>query len=250
MRASMTVLVRRIDQVSAADVDAAGGKGANLGELARAKFPVPDGFILTTEAYALAARMAHIDPQDALAAAVRLRTSPVPDTIAAAARQAYADLGGGPVAVRSSATAEDLPGASFAGQQDTYLNVSGDDALLDAIQRCWASLWNERAVAYRRTYGIDDRSVRLAVVVQRMVDASAAGVLFTADPITGRRRQSAIDAIADLGEKLVSGAVDPDHYVVDTATREILERRPIGPEAVLSDDELLTLAALGERVEG
>ena len=245
----MTGFVRRLDQVSAADVDTAGGKGANLGELARANFPVPDGFILTTEAYALAARAAEIDPQEPAAAALRLRASPAPDAVAAAARQAYADLGGGAVAVRSSATAEDLPGASFAGQQDTYLNVSGEDAVLDAIQRCWASLWNERAVAYRRANGIDDRTVSLAVVVQRMVDASAAGVLFTADPITGRRRRTAVDAIADLGEKLVSGAVDPDHYVVDTATREIVERRSIGQEVVLADDELLALASLGDRVE-
>src|SRR5947209_960742 len=246
----MTALVvRRIDEGSAADVDTAGGKGANLGELVRAKFAVPDGFILTTEAYAVAARVAQVDAQDPPAAAVRLRTSAMPETIAAAARQAYAALGGGPVAVRSSATAEDLPGASFAGQQDTYLNVSGDDALLEAIKRCWASLWNERAVAYRRAHGIDDRGVSLAVVVQRMVNASAAGVLFTADPITGRRRQTAIDAVTGLGERLVSGAVDPDHYVVDTLTRRIVERRPVGPEPVLSDDDLLALASLGERVE-
>src|SRR5256714_3470319 len=169
----MTALVvRRIDEVSAADVDTAGGKGANLGELARAKFAVPDGFILTTEAYALAARAAQVDAQDPPAAAVRLRTSAMPETIAAAAGQAYAALGGGPVAVRSSATAEDLPGASFAGQQDTYLDVLGEEALLDAVRRCWASVWNERAVAYRRANGVDDGGVRLAVVVQRMVDAA------------------------------------------------------------------------------
>jgi pyruvate,water dikinase len=245
----MTLLVRRIDELSAADVELAGGKGANLGELARANFPVPDGFVLTTQAYALAARSAQVDPQDAPAAADRLRASAMPDAIASAARRAYAALGGGLVAVRSSATAEDLPGASFAGQQDTYLNVSGDEALLDAIQRCWASLWNERAVVYRRANGIDDHGVSLAVVVQRMVNASAAGVLFTADPITGQRRRAAIDAIADLGQELVSGAVDPDHYLVDIATRTIVERRPIGQQAVLSDDDLLTLAALGQRVE-
>jgi rifampicin phosphotransferase len=245
----MTTFVRRIDEVSRADVDTAGGKGANLGELARAKFAVPDGFILTTRAYTLAARSARVDPQDPPAAAERLRTRAVPDAIAAEAREAYARLGGGPVAVRSSATAEDLPGASFAGQQDTYLNVVGDAALLDAIRRAWASLWNERAVAYRRANGIDDSGVRLAVVVQRMVDASAAGVLFTADPVTGRRHRAAIDAIAELGEKLVSGAVNPDHYLVDTLTREILHRLPAGNEAVLSGDELLALASLGQQIE-
>src|SRR6266508_973336 len=146
----VAMLVRLIGEVSTADLHAVGGKGANLGELARANFPVPDGFVLTTEAYVLAARAAQLDPREPAAAAVRLRTSQVPDAIAAATREAYAALGGGRVAVRSSATAEDLPGASFAGQQDTYLNVVGEEALLDAVRRCWASLWNERAVSYRR----------------------------------------------------------------------------------------------------
>src|SRR5438270_8513782 len=157
-------LVRSLDQIGAADVDTVGGKAANLGELVRANFPVPDGFVLTTEAYALAARAAGVDPSDPQAAAERLRTSPVPETVAAAARDAYAALGRGKVAVRSSATAEDLPGASFAGQQDTFLNVEGEDALLEAIARCWASLWNERAVAYRGANHIDESGVQLAVV--------------------------------------------------------------------------------------
>src|SRR4029453_16721757 len=116
---------------------------------------------------------------------------------------AYEGLGDGapvPVAVRSSATAEDLPSASFAGQQDTYLNVVGVESVLDAVARCWASLWTDRAVVYRATNGIDHRSVSLAVVIQRMVDAEVAGVLFTADPVTGRRRQAVIDASPGLGE--------------------------------------------------
>ncbi len=245
----MPVLIRRIEEVSATDVALAGGKGANLGELARAAFPVPDGFILTTEAYERAAGAASVDPRDPTAAAKRLRTSPMPTAIAAAAREAYAALGGGPVAVRSSATAEDLPGASFAGQQDTFLDVTGERELLSAIRRCWASLWNERAVAYRRANGVDDEGARLAVVVQRMVPASAAGVLFTADPLTGRRRRAVIDAVVGLGERLVSGAIDPDHFVVDTASGEIAERRPVGAVPALSDDQLLALAALGDRVE-
>src|SRR5919204_18210 len=219
----MSAFIRRLDDVSAADVGLAGGKGANLGELVNAKFPVPDGFILTTDVYALAATTAGVSPHEPAAAVERLRAAAVPDEVVAAIRQAYAALGRGSVAVRSSATAEDLSGASFAGQQDTYLNVLGEDALLDAIRRCWASLWNERAVAYRRANGIDDASVSLAVVVQRMGNASAAGVLFTADPVTGTRRRAAIDAIADLGEKLVSGAADPDHYVVHTRKRQIVE---------------------------
>ena len=129
------------------------------------------------------------------------------------------------MAVRSSATAEDLPQASFAGQQDTYLNVVGVESVLDAVQRCWASLWTDRAVSYRATNGIDPHSVRLAVAVQRMVDASVAGVLFTANPVTGRRRQAVIDASPGLGEAVVSGMVNPDHFVVNTATGEIVERR-------------------------
>ncbi|HMC68332.1 MAG TPA: PEP/pyruvate-binding domain-containing protein, partial [Mycobacteriales bacterium] len=164
--ARLTVSLGEIDRGAVA---MAGGKGANLGDLMQAGFRVPNGFVLTTRAYALAAEAAGVDPSRPTDAAERLRASPVPDQIADAARRAYAALGSGPVAVRSSATAEDLPGASFAGQQDTYLNVSGDADLLDAIRRCWASLWNERAVAYRRANSVDDASVSLAVVVQEMV---------------------------------------------------------------------------------
>src|SRR5438477_579762 len=170
-------------------------------------------------------------------------------TTARTPRKAYVALDAGRVAVRSSATAEDLPGASFAGQQDTYLDVSGVDSLLDAIPRCWASLWNERAVAYRRANRVDDKRVSLAVVVQEMVDASAAGVLFTADPVTGRRRRAAIDAVAGLGDKLVAGAVDPDHYAVDIASHEVVQRPGAGQGSVLSDQEVLTVAELGDRVE-
>src|SRR5499427_7526333 len=238
-------LISRILDLRASDVAVAGGKGANLGELTCAGFPVPDGFVLTTPAYAVAARAAGVDPRDPGGAAERLRTAPVPGAVAAAARDAYAALGGGSVAVRSSATAEDLPGASFAGQQDTILNVTGEETLLDAIRRCWASLWNERAVANRAANGIDDATVALAVVVQRMVDASVAGVLFTADPITGTRRRAAIDAVRGLADALVSGAVDPDHYLVDARSGRIVDRRG----DALDDARLRELAAMGVRVE-
>ena len=124
-----------------------------------------------------------------------IRAAPVPPDIAAAIEAAYAALGNDvPVAVRSSATAEDLPSASFAGQQDTYLNVVGAAAVVEAVRDCWASLWTDRAVSYRATRGIDPAAVALAVVVQRMVDATAAGVLFTANPVTGRRSEAVIDA--------------------------------------------------------
>src|SRR5947207_14069721 len=176
--APLTVYLAEIDRGAVA---LAGGKGANLGDLARAGFPVPNGFVLTTHAYALAAKAAGVDPARPAEAAERLRAAPMPDAIANAARKAYAALDAGRVAVRSSATAEDLPGASFAGQQDTYLDIAGVDSLLEAIRRCWASLWNERAVAYRRANGVDDTGVSLAVVVQEMVDASVAGVLFRSE---------------------------------------------------------------------
>ncbi|HET8784617.1 MAG TPA: PEP/pyruvate-binding domain-containing protein, partial [Candidatus Limnocylindrales bacterium] len=242
-------LLVRLAEVRASDTELVGGKAANLGELIAAGFDVPDGFVLTTAAYRSAARAAKVDPAAPDEAGKRLRTSPVPPRIAAAAKKAYAALGGGKVAVRSSATAEDLPGASFAGQQDTYLDIEGDDALLDAIRRCWASLWNERAVAYRAANGIDDGSVALAVVVQRMVEARAAGVLFTADPITGRRRTTVIDAAPGLGEALVSGAIVPDHYVADTASGRITERTVRGDRPVLSDRLVRELAGVGRRIE-
>ena len=150
----------------------------------------------------------------------------IPADVEDAVRSAYSALGSEvPVAVRSSATAEDLPFASFAGQQDTYLNVVGADAVLQAVRKCWASLWTDRAVSYRASNGIDHATVTLAVVVQRMVDAEAAGVLFTANPVTGRRREAVIDANPGLGEAVVSGAVNPDHFVVDSLTGRITERR-------------------------
>ena len=180
-----------------------------------------------------------------------------------------------PVAVRSSATAEDLPTASFAGQQDTYLNVVGVEALLDAVRRCWASLWTDRAVAYRADLGIDDAEVRLAVVVQRMVAAQVAGVLFTADPVSGRRTRAVLDASPGLGEAVVSGMVNPDHLgvedgrVVDrrlgdkavavralpgggTERVELRAQRTTaadGPDACITDAQAVALTALGRRVE-
>jgi pyruvate,water dikinase len=267
----------------------AGGKAANLGELTRAGFPVPAGFCVTTAAYMEVAAGSRIAPLlDELAAtppadaqrlsslACRARQAlldaPVPDSVQRACLQAYRALGGDiPVAVRSSATAEDLPDASFAGQQDTYLHTVGEASVLDAIRRCWASLWTDRAVFYRAGHGIDPRGVALAVAVQRMVEATVAGVLFTANPLSGRRRQAVIDASRGLGEAVVSGRVNPDHFEVLTGSGEITMRR-IGDKkisiepvegggtrevpvaggssaACLSDDTVRQLAALGDRVE-
>ncbi|MGH8896557.1 MAG: PEP/pyruvate-binding domain-containing protein [Egibacteraceae bacterium] len=269
-------------------LEAVGGKAANLGELLQADLPVPDGFCVTTAAYGLVAddspALAGVLDELAGAPADRLvflatqarqalLATPVPGAVTEAITSAYRALGPATrVAVRSSATAEDLPFASFAGQQETYLNVLGEDAVLDAVRRCWASLWTDRAVAYRAANGIDPRSVQLAVVVQRMVDAAVAGVMFTANPLTGRRGQAVIDASPGLGEAVVSGAVNPDYFVVDTASGAVLERTlgdkrveivavpgggtrrvertdAVPAEPCLTDEQLRALAALGRRVE-
>lgn len=245
-------LVRDLSSLDAGMLDLAGGKAANLGELMSAGLPVPDGFCLTTEAYRRATgapssllpgivyvqaglKPAHgagpLDPSAladlATGARNAILAAPIPDDIAAAVEQAYRGLGNDvPVAVRSSATAEDLPFASFAGQQDTYLNVVGVEPVLEAVRKCWASLWTDRATAYRASLGIDPAGVALAVVVQRMVEAETAGVMFTANPLTGRRGHAVIDASPGLGEAVVSGAVNPDHYVVDALTGRVLERKP------------------------
>src|SRR5258705_1513183 len=213
------MLVRSLDELTAADLPEAGGKGANLGELRRAGFPVPDGFVITTAAYALAAEAAGVAGESPGTARVRLAASAVPAGIAAAVRDAYRALGASAVAVRSSATAEDLPDASFAGQQDTVLGVRDEDAVLDAVRTCWPSLWNDRAVAYRQTHDVPASGLRRAVVVQRMVEPESAGVLFTADPITGRRRRAAIEAVPGLRQPLLSFPVNPDHLTFGTRSR-------------------------------
>ena len=226
--------VMRLDEVGSGDLGLVGGKGANLGELLRAGVRVPPGFVVTTDAYAHA--VAALPESVALPAGEAvsvepaelgrlLRATPVAIAVADAIAAGYRALGAGSVAVRSSATAEDLPGAAFAGQQDTFLNVSGSTEVVDAVRRCWASLWTDRAVAYRSRLGFDDRALQLAVVVQRMVDAEFAGVMFTAHPVTGDRGQLVIDAAPGLGEAVVSGSVTPEHVILDRAGR-VLDRRP------------------------
>lgn len=277
-------MVLRFDQIDGSMVAAVGGKAANLGTLTRSGLPVPDGFCVTTDAYrqVVGTELDELFDQlgtadsDQLAglagqARQRVATAPVPAALRLLLRESCAALGRGPVAVRSSATAEDLDVASFAGQQDTFLNVVGEEDLLDAVRRCWASLWTDRAVSYRNTHGIHHSEVALAVVVQRMVQSRASGVMFTANPVTGSRRQTVVDASPGLGEAVVSGAVNPDHFVVDTATGTIVQRRlgdkrvlirslPGGgtervdqpdssSEAALTDHQVLELAALGRRVQ-
>ncbi|MBX3001604.1 MAG: hypothetical protein KF893_23985 [Caldilineaceae bacterium] len=227
-----------------------GGKGANLARLAAANFPVPGGFLLTTHAYnAFVAkadltewiieqiRSTQTDDPDALEATSarirsRFRQMDLPAAVVEEIRHGYMEMGQPPVAVRSSATAEDLPDMSFAGQQDTFLNVVGEAALLDAVCECWSSLWTARAIGYRSRNAIDHNGVALAVVVQEMVQSDWSGVLFTANPLSGRRHETVIDATLGLGEALVSGLVEPDHYVVETASRRILEKR-LGAKATV-----------------
>ncbi|GAA4228214.1 pyruvate,water dikinase [Streptosporangium album] len=268
-----------------------GGKGANLGELSRVDgVRVPDGFCVTTEAYrAVVERAPTIGPLiDGLSglraddraeiadACARLRAAieslPVPDEIEQDIVRHLAKLGGDDVAcaVRSSATAEDLPSSSFAGQQDTYLNVRGPASVVDGVRRCWASLFTDRAVAYRIRSGFDHRAVRVSVVVQRMVFPEAAGIMFTADPVTSNRKVVSIDAGFGLGEALVSGLVNADTYrvraghiverKVSTQTQELraspgggTEERAVEPARqnaqTLSDEQILQLESLGRRIE-
>jgi pyruvate,water dikinase len=234
----------------------AGGKGANLARLARTGFPVPPGFIVATDAYnafvaanALADRILGIvrnispdDPQALETASRAIRAwfaaGQMSLDLVHALCDAYADLGYRPVAVRSSATAEDLPGFSFAGQQDTYLNVVGETALQKAIVDCWSSLWTARAIGYRARQNVGLEGLSLAVVVQALVPAEAAGILFTANPVTGRRDQALISAAWGLGEAVVGGLVTPDSIVVDKAGGLVLEHQ-------IADKQVMTVRSNG-----
>ena len=286
----MTPLTLPFSNIRAVDLPLVGGKGANLGEMTHAGFPIPTGFCVTTAAFELF--MAGCMAADDLYAQLEtvsadletarrvgqhvrdtLLTVPMPPVVADAVLDAWRNTGADAAyAVRSSATAEDLPDASFAGQQDTYLNVIGADALLDAVRRCWVSLFTDRAILYRGQNNFAHRDVQLSVVVQQMVMSEKSGILFTADPLTGHRHTATIDASFGLGEALVSGLVSPDAYRVDKRNLTILERQiadkqlAIYPEktggvrqvdlppaqraqTVLSDRQIVELAQLGSRIE-
>ena len=217
-----------------------GGKGQSLARLASAGLPVPNGFHITTAAYddfiadhhledPIEAQLATVsDPasqatdQAASAIAALITSHEIPPAMAADIVRAYQRLGSPPVAVRSSATAEDLPDASFAGQQETFLNVSGVDQLLEAVRRCWASLWTARAISYRAQHQIKPDKISLAVVVQELIDAEASGIVFTADPVTGDDTMIEINAAWGLGEAVVGGQVTPDAITVERASRRIM----------------------------
>lgn len=258
----MTTEVRGFQELDRTMVAIAGGKGANLGELARLPgVRVPDGFCITADAYArvvaahptvrrlLDQLPGHADPV-ALGAELRhtIEELAIPADLEAAIAQHLARLGASDAyAVRSSATAEDLPTASFAGQHDTFLNVVGQPAILAQVRRCWASLFTARAVAYRRHQGLDHRQVRMAVVVQRMVAPQAAGTMFTADPVTSDRTVVSIDAALGLGEALVAGLVSPDVYKVRAG--EVVARQPAAGRPALTDAQALRLAEVGRAIE-
>ena len=270
-------------------VEVVGGKGAHLGELSRIEgLRVPAGFCVTTDAFRRIMevappiddrldRLSRLKPDDreairTLSAGIRrtLEGIVIPDDLAAAIAGALARPGRTAYAVRSSATAEDLPSASFAGQQDTYLNVVGPGAILHHVSRCWASLFTERAVTYRLRNGFDHRKVRMAVVVQQMVFPQVAGILFTADPVTSNRKVVSVEASFGLGEALVSGLVNADVYKVRdgavvaraVGTKQLAihaspsggtHEEPIEPERqdqpALTDAQVLRLARLGRRIE-
>ncbi len=233
-----------------ADLSTVGGKGANLAKLAGAGFRVPNGFMIPTEAYREFVHRNQLNPliQDIL---INLDTNSPPALQRASEnisglfkdgsvqqnlvhdlKIAHTWLDTHAVAVRSSATAEDLPDMSFAGQQDTFLNVIGNDALLKSVVACWSSLWTARAISYRERNEIRHEDVALAVIVQQMVQSQASGVLFTSNPLTGKRTETVIDATLGLGEALVAGHVEPDHYVINSISGKIVAKS-LGSKAIV-----------------
>ena len=249
-------LIIWIEELRAKDTALAGGKGANLGELVSAGVPVPPGFVVTSEAYkrfiessGLRAKIEKLlealdvnntAELERVSSEIRrlIMDTPIPEEIEEAIRKAYRELSekigvkDPLVAVRSSAVAEDLPEASFAGQQDTYLNVKGEDNVVDRVKACWASVFTPRAIFYRTQMGIDHFRAYMAVVVQKMVNARSAGVMFTLHPATGDRSVVVIESAWGLGEAVAGGKVTPDEFVVDKKTLEIIEKR-INPKHIM-----------------
>jgi pyruvate,water dikinase len=287
--------VKKFEELSKSDIGIAGGKGANLGELTQAGIPVPPGFVVTAQAYeyfmdeaGINDRVMNIldeidinDTKALQAAAEEIKgiiiKSPIPEDLVLFIKEYYNELcqrvgeDDTDVAIRSSATAEDLPEASFAGQQDTFLHVSGDDEVIEYIRKCWASLFEARAIFYREENDFEHSKVYIAVVVQKMANADKAGVMFTVNPSTGEEI-ALIEGSWGLGESVVSGDVTPDNYQVDKKNNEIVnvtisdkkvmytndengtsvkvdvpeDKRN---ERVLSDDELIELTEMGKRVQ-
>jgi len=282
------------DEVTKKDVPTVGGKGANLGEMTKANIPVPPGFIVTADAYfdflknsklddEIRKLLRPLDPGNSkqlqqTAAQIKqlILDTPMPPQLAQEIEQAYIEMGGGLVAVRSSATAEDLPEASFAGQQRTFLNVEGEKEVVAAVQGCWASLFEPRAIFYRHQQGFAHFKVGIAVPVQKMVQSQASGVMFTIEPVTSDNGKIVIEAVYGLGEAIVSGEVTPDLYIMDkeglkistkkVAKQELqLIKNPAGgdkeaniwvtvsperqAEQKITNDEIIQLAKLGKQLE-
>ncbi len=244
----MGPLIRWLRDLGDDDLGLAGGKGVNLGRLVRLGLPVPPAFVITVESYRAfldGNDLAGVDPE---MQREHILSAPIPTEVSVPIFEAYQELGAPKVAVRSSGSAEDLVMASFAGQHDTFLNVSGPEALLNAVRACWASLWSPRAVAYRRDSGWDDHDLALAVVVQAMVPAEWAGVLFTADPVTGRRDRMIVEAVPGLGEVLVSGEVSGRRAVVEKPSLRLLDGEIVLPQGAF--EELVRMGIQIERTFG
>ncbi|MBU0704191.1 MAG: hypothetical protein KKC18_10045, partial [Chloroflexi bacterium] len=248
----MTDFILHFDQVKESHRDRSGGKGYALARLYQAEFPVPPGFVVTADAYRAFVAANGLDALlvealvDGDSARIRaaFEEAEIPSSVTAAVRDAYVAFGEGGVAVRSSALAEDSATASFAGQHETFLEISGVDALLAAVRRCWASLWSERALTYRHHLGRVVDAPAMAVVVQQMVSAAQSGVAFTLDPVSSRRDMTIVEAVAGMGETLVSGRATPDRYVVRRG-----EELPQAGGGVLDDGRLAAVVRLARDVE-
>jgi pyruvate,water dikinase len=281
-------------EVTKEDIPIVGGKGANLGEMTNAEIPVPPGFIVTADAYfdfikksklidKIRQLLKPLDPSDSkqlqqTAAQVKqlILDTAMPAELAREIEQAYVKMGKGLVAVRSSATAEDLPEASFAGQQRTFLNMEGEKRVVAAVQECWASLFEPRAIFYRQQHGFDHFKVGIAVPIQKMIQSQASGVMFTIEPVTSDNSKVVIEAVYGLGEAIVSGEVTPDLYVVDKDSLKITTTKVVNQESQLiknpiaaadetniwaplptsiqskqklTDKEIIKLAWLGKQIE-
>ncbi|NMB27521.1 MAG: phosphoenolpyruvate synthase [Tissierellia bacterium] len=293
--------IKWFNQIDKNDIPIVGGKGANLGELTQKELDVPPGFCVTAGAYTyfiehtdlnteIKRKIKNLDIEDAIelqkvSSDIKelINSAQIPQDLIDEIKLAYRELNqkigieNAEVAVRSSATAEDLPEASFAGQQDTYLHISGEGELLDHTRKCWASLWTARAVYYRENQGFDHFDVALSVVVQKMVDSEKSGVMFTANPVNNNTNEIMINASWGLGEAVVSGTVTPDEYIVDKKSKEIIQKHIaektvmvvkkdigigtveinvgsyIGHENInkqcLTDEEIMVLANYGMKIE-
>ena len=281
--------IKFFKDISKKDLSIAGGKGASLGEMTKTKFPVPNGFVIVAQAYEKFLQETNIKQKitfllknldventeklDKTANAIQklISAQKFPEELKKEILVAYKELGQGFVAVRSSATTEDLPSASFAGQQATFLNVKGDNEIIKAVQDCWASLFTARAIYYRQTKNFDHLKALIAVVVQIMVDSRAAGVAFSVNPIDNNKNDIVIEASFGLGEAVVSGQVTPDLYIVhkdnlkihqktvneqtwgfyrDKKTGKTIKKDIKNPNAqVLTDKEITAIGKLVKQVE-